>query len=70
MNNEIEKLEDQTSIIHAEIERYKDSGSELDRFKGSALRDVEDRLAAAESQADLYEKRWARSYLANFVVLS
>lgn len=48
-------------MIHAEIERYKESGSELDRSKGSALQDVEDRLAAAEAQADLYEKRWGVS---------
>ncbi|KAF5831032.1 hypothetical protein DUNSADRAFT_13682 [Dunaliella salina] len=58
VNNEIEKLEDQTQVIKVEIERYKDSGQELDRSKGSAMRDVEDRLAAAESQADLYEKRF------------
>jgi len=58
VNTEIEKLEDQTGVIKAEIERYKDNGQELDRSKGSALRDVEDRLASAESQADLYEKRW------------
>jgi len=58
VNNEIEKLEDQTQVIKVEIERYRDSGQELDRSKGSAMRDVEDRLAAAESQADLYEKRF------------
>lgn len=57
VNTEIEKLEDQTGVIKSEIERYKDSGADLDRSKGSAMRDVEDRLAAAESKADLYEKR-------------
>jgi len=62
VNTEIEKLEDQTTVIRAEIERYKDSGQELDRSKGFALRDVEDRLAATESQADLYEKRWGRAW--------
>lgn len=57
VNNEIEKLEEQTSVIRGEIDRYKESGSELERSKGSALLDVDERLAEAESKADLYEKR-------------
>mmetsp|Transcript_9222 Transcript_9222/g.19727 ORF Transcript_9222/g.19727 Transcript_9222/m.19727 type:complete len:546 (+) Transcript_9222:205-1842(+) len=58
VNQEIEKLEDQITAIKAEIDKYKESGQELDRSKSSQLRDVEEHLAAAETQAELYEKRY------------
>jgi hypothetical protein len=61
VNAEIEKLEDQTDVIRAEIGRYQDSGVELDKSKGFALRDVEDRMQQAEKQAELYESRWVES---------
>ena len=58
VNQEIEKLEDQITLIRGEIERYRETGQENDRSKSLQLRQVEDRLASAESQAELYEKRW------------
>jgi len=57
VNTEIEKLEDQITVIRSEMTRYADGGRETDLTKSTALREVEDRLAGSESQAELYEKR-------------
>uniref|UniRef100_A0A7S0RLG2 ODAD1 central coiled coil region domain-containing protein n=1 Tax=Chlamydomonas leiostraca TaxID=1034604 RepID=A0A7S0RLG2_9CHLO len=57
VNTEVEKLEDQTAVIRGEIGRYRDGGAEVDRTKVGAARDVEERLAAVETQAEVYEKR-------------
>lgn len=58
VNQEIEKLEDQIMEIRKEIEKYKETGQELDRSKGAQSRDVADHLSTAEFQAELYEKRY------------
>lgn len=58
VNTEIEKLEDQITVIRGEMERYRESGAELDRHKKDNLREVEERLASAEMQAELYERRY------------
>ncbi len=58
VNTEIEKLEDQISVIRSEMDKYREGGAELERHKGAAVREVEERLAGAEVQAELYEKRY------------
>lgn len=58
VNQEIEKLEDQTNAVRAEIEKYRAQGADQDKAKASTVREVEERLAAAEGQAELYEKRY------------
>lgn len=58
VNQEIEKLEDQISAIKAETEKYKAAGEAWDKSKNLQMAGVEDRLAASESKADLYAKRF------------
>lgn len=58
VNQEIEKLEDQISVIKAETDKYKSSGEEFDRTKSSQVLEVEGHIAAAEAQAELYRKRF------------
>lgn len=58
VNQEIEKLEDQISVIKTESDKYKTSGEEFDRTKSSQVLEVEGQIASAESQAELYRKRF------------
>ncbi len=57
VNTEIEKLEDQLGVIRSEMDKYRESGAVLEAHKSSAVREVEERLATAEMQAALYERR-------------
>lgn len=58
VNQEIEKLEDQINSVRGEIDKYRAQGSEQDKVKAGAVREVEERLAGAEGSAELYEKRY------------
>jgi hypothetical protein len=58
VNTEIEKLEDQITAIKIETEKYKSSGQEFDKSKGAQFADAEGSLLLAESQADLYQRKF------------
>ncbi|GIL88327.1 hypothetical protein Vretimale_15075 [Volvox reticuliferus] len=58
VNQEIEKLEDQINIMRSEINKYRETGQELDRTKSRELTEGEARLAACEAQSQQYEKRY------------
>ncbi|KAG2488983.1 hypothetical protein HYH03_012424 [Edaphochlamys debaryana] len=57
VNQEIEKLEDQINVMRGEIDKYRETGQELDRTKSRELTEGEQRLAASEVQSQLYDKR-------------
>lgn len=57
VNQEIEKLEDQITIMRREIGRYRESGQELDRTKSKEAFEGVTRLAATEAQSQLYDRR-------------
>eukprot|EP00955_Chlamydomonas_euryale_P076567 362716-Chlamydomonas_euryale.AAC.3 len=61
VNAEIEKLEDQISGIRAESDRYKTAGEAWEMSKTMHIHSVEDKLAAAAAQEELYRTRFDRA---------
>ncbi|PNG99325.1 Coiled-coil domain-containing protein 63, partial [Tetrabaena socialis] len=58
VNQEIEKLEDQINVMRSEINKYRETGQELDRTKSRELSEGDARLAGCEAQSQMYEKRY------------
>ncbi|CAD7704774.1 unnamed protein product [Ostreobium quekettii] len=56
LNQEIEKLEEQISEVHSEIEVYKGRGLSCDNQRKAVLKDLEERLRHTEDRADQYER--------------
>lgn len=57
VNAEIEKLEDQITTIRHEIEKYTESGIQINLAQTQKMKTVESHLDEVESTADLYDQR-------------